>query len=250
MVVSAPVGSLMAANFGLNYPMLFSAVPFLLSTFVALSMKEPGVHSRPSKPNSYLQIARQGLLFFARHKVLRLMALDGVVVSVAAYFVLWLYQPLLRSVGMPIYYFGFVASLLTLVEMMIAANFVRIEHLAGSGQRYLTLTALATGVPFILAAAIPNLASALLLVVIAGGFGLTRLELMNAYMNKVIPSEQRATVLSSISMFRRLVLMIFNPVVGFLADNSLAAALLGVGLLPLLVFFFSPLKQDMLEAQD
>lgn len=65
-------------------------------------------------------------------------------------------------------------------------------------------------------------------------------------MNKFIPSEKRATVLSSISMFRRLALVILNPVVGFSADQSLSAALILVGLLPLAVFFFSPIEQEML----
>jgi len=66
--------------------------------------------------------------------------------------------------------------------------------------------------------------------------------LMTGYMNRLIPSEQRATILSAISMFRRLVLAVANPFVGMLADRSLPVALFIVGLLPLLVFLFSPVE--------
>jgi len=82
----------------------------------------------------------------------------------------------------------------------------------------------------------------------AGGLGLTRLDLLSAYMNKFIPSEQRATILSSISMLRRFLLVVLNPIVGFIADKSLVLALCLMGALSLGVFIFSPLKKEVLEA--
>lgn len=70
---------------------------------------------------------------------------------------------------------------------------------------------------------------------------------MSSYMNKFIPSGERATILSSISMFRRFALVLLNPIIGFTADHSLRAAALVVGLLPLVIFLFSPIEQEMLE---
>ena len=84
----------------------------------------------------------------------------------------------------------------------------------------------------------------------AGGFGLTRLELMFVYMNKFIPSEQRATILSSVSMFKRFVLVMFNPLVGFIADKSLTMALVAIGALSLAVLIFSPLREETLELSN
>jgi MFS family permease len=100
---------------------------------------------------------------------------------------------------------------------------------------------------FLLVAIWPNIITVSLLVIFGGGFGLTRLPLMSSYMNKFIPSEQRATVLSSISMFRRFGLMMLNPLIGFTADHSLRLAALVVALLPLTLFLFSPIEQEMLE---
>lgn len=62
-----------------------------------------------------------------------------------------------------------------------------------------------------------------------------------------IPSEQRATVLSSIAMVSRITLAITGPLMGFMADYSLRGTIFFVGLLPLALFLFSPLKQEMLQ---
>jgi len=93
----------------------------------------------------------------------------------------------------------------------------------------------------------PSFVTVIIMLIFAGGFGLTRIEYANSFMNKHIPSDRRATILSSISMFVRFSLMIFNPIVGLLASKSLALALIFVGALSLLVFFFSPIESEFLE---
>ena len=133
---------------------------------------------------------------------------------------------------------------------MIASNFAFLEKLFGSGKAFLRFSAAITAISFILVAIFPNIITVILFILLAGGFGLTRLELMFAYMNKLIPSEQRATILSSISMFRRFALVFLNPLIGITTDHSLRLALLFVGLLPILVLLFSPIKQEMLEGEN
>ena len=245
--IAAPLGGLIASKLGLNAPMLFSAIPFVLASLVALSIKEPVVREKTLESKRYLDIAKKGFSYFRNHKTLRLLALDAIVVASAAYFVIWLYQPLFLSMKVPVIYFGWFHALMVGIEMLIASNFVRLEKLLGSGKAYLRFTAIITSVAFLITAAFPSIVTVILLIILAGGFGLTRLELMSAYMNRFIPSEQRATVLSSISMFRRFALVLLNPVIGFTADHSLRLALIVVGLLPLLVLFFSPIEQEVLE---
>lgn len=247
--LAAPLGGLIAARFGLNAPMLFTSVSFLIAAAIAWSIKEPAIRQKVSESRRYLDIAKKGIAFLKGHKQLRKLALDAIMVASAAYFVIWLYQPLLIGIDVPIIYFGLVHAGLVGVEMLIAGNFVRLERLFGSGKNYLRFSAVVTGVAFLVTAAFPNIVTICLLIIFAGGFGLTRLELMSAYMNKLIPSGQRATILSSISMLRRFSLVILNPAVGFIADHSLRLALLTVGLLPLVMFFFSPIKKEMLEGK-
>ena len=245
ILIAAPIGGFIASKFGLNAPLLFSSIPFLLAGIVAFTIKEPIIHARISESKRYLDIARKGFIYFYKHETLRLLAIDSVIVASSAYFVIWLYQPLLKNFNIPIFYFGFGHALLVAAEILIASNFGYFEQIFGSGKSFLSFSAIITSISFIIVAIFPSIFTLVLFILFAGGFGITRFELMSSYMNKFIPSEQRATVISSISMFRRFALVILNPVIGFAADRSLGLAFLILGIIPLFVFLFSPIKQKI-----
>lgn len=247
MLISAPIGSVVAVKWGLNFPMVLRAIPVMLAALIAWSIKEPNIHTGPKEQRRYLDIAVKGTMFFLKHKVLRLIAIDAIVVASSAYFVIWLYQPFLELLKIPVAYFGLFHMVLMIAEIIVASLFVRFEKLFGSGKAFIQFTAISTALVFLLVAFIPHIVTLLLLIIIGGGFGLSRIEYMTTYMNKLILSSERATVLSSISMFRRLALVFLNPLVGFTADHSLRVAALVVGLLPLALFFFSPLEKEMLD---
>ncbi len=240
-------GSLIAAKFGLNVPMLATAIPFTLAAIVILTIKEPAIKEKTSKVQNYLDIAKNGISFFYHHKSLKILALDSLVVVVAAYFLVWLYQPMLQNLGVPIFYFGFIRAGMSANQILLSSNFEFLEKTFGSAQAFLKTSALIIGILFLLVAAFPSVLTVLLFVVIGGGLSMSRSTLINVYMNKHIPSEQRATVLSSITMVSRITLAITGPLVGIMADHSLRGTIFIVGLLPLAVFLFSPLKQEVLE---
>jgi MFS family permease len=232
-LVSSLVGSFIAARFGLQAPILFSAIPSIMAACIALSLREPTIHVGPKESRRYLDIAIKGTRYFLSHKKLRQVAADATIVASAAYFVLWLYQPILQSLHVPIQTFGVFHAGLALIQIIIAANFLFFEKKLGGPVNFLRFSAFVTGASFLLVALHPSILSVSIFLLLAGGFGLTRFEYMSSYMNKLIPSSERATVLSSVSMFRRLSLIFLNPVVGFLAEGSLRSAYFFVGLLPL-----------------
>jgi MFS family permease len=238
IMLAAPIGSFMAQRLGINFPMLLTAIPALIAGIVAWSIPEPKIHSKPTEVRNYLKIAKEGFSFFVGHKVLRRMAINAIVVSSAAYFVIWLYQPLMSKLGIPITYFGWAHTLLVLAEIIVAANFVLLTKLFGSTKRFLSFSAWITTVAFFATAIWPSLITLIVFLVIAGGFGLTRIDLMSAHMNRYIESENRATVLSSISMFRRLAQATLNPLVGLIAGLSIPFTFFLVGLIPLFTFLF------------
>lgn len=248
--VAALVGSQIAAVLGLNATMYLSAVPFLLAAIVIFSIREIPAKDSTSESKRYLTIAIKGYSYLKSHMQLKMLAIDATIVACAAYFVIWLYQPLLLSLQVPVAYFGWFNALLIGSEIVISSNFSRLEKIVGSGRRYLKITALIAALAFFTVALFPNVVTVTLLIILAGGFGLTRFELMTTYMNFHIPSAQRATILSAVSMFRRFGLVILNPLVGLTADYSLSLALFGVGLLPLLVFLLSPVSDKILKVPD
>ncbi len=137
---------------------------------------------------------------------------------------------------MPISQLGYYHAGLVLAQIFVSSNFVLLEKIFGF-KKYLKISALLTSVGFFIACIAPNITTAIVFLVLAGGLGLTRFELIYAELNHHLPSETRATILSTISLFHTLFLVFVNPVVGFLADKSLYFALLLVGTLPLLTFF-------------
>lgn len=244
--LAAPLGSLIASHFGLNVPMLATAIPLLVAAVVAWTIHEPKVTQKLKRVNP-LQTAKEGIRFFYSHPKLRVLAMDGIIVASSTYFVVWLYQPLLQQSHVPIAVFGFITPILVGSELAVTHFFPHIEKLLGSSKRYLLLSAAVTAGAFFLVGLVPTIATIVLFLVFAGGFGYTRMDLMTSYMSPFIPSDKRATVLSTISMTRRFWLVLLNPVVGFLADFSLHGVLLMLGLLPLAMVFFSPVEHSVFE---
>ena len=239
-IISAPVGGLIAANYGLNAPMLLTALPALIAAFILLTVKEPAL--KFAKERKYLDIAKRGISSFVRHKVLRSLALNGILVYTGAYFLVWLYQPVLQNIGVAIIYFGFIRALFSLSGMIFTHNLRFTEKLFGSGKNFFNITAVITLISLLLVSMFPNLITVLLAIVLIGGLGQARFTALNSYMNDYIPSEQRATTLSTVSMLNRIVLIVLNPAVGFMADHSLKGAFMFVGALSLVAFVFVPLR--------
>jgi MFS family permease len=247
ILVGTLSGGYIAERYGLNVPTLLSAVPIFIAALIAWSYAEPKTKSLSNEKLNVFKNMKEGYVFLLRHKTLRLLALDTIIVWTAAYFVIWLYQPMLQNIGVAIIYFGLFQALFTAIQIVVSHNFVFLERIFGSAKGYLRFSAIATGLSFILVAIIPSVVTILIFVIFAGGLGLSRRVLMSSYMNNFIPSEKRATVLSSISTFGRLSIAIVNPIVGLIATHSIQYAAFFIGLLPLALFFFSPLEQEMFE---
>lgn len=245
IMVGAPIGSIIAAQFGLNAPMLLVSIPFAIAFLIALSFKEPGVRHREGH-GDYLHVLRGGVAFFRRSRVLKVLAFDMVSIAAVGYFMIWLYQPMLRQAGLGIAYFGLVHVALVASQIWIINNYALLERALGSKKRLVTLGAVMTGVMFIIGGLTNFLPLVLLSIVLGGGFGLSRTPLFISYMNKHIPSAKRATVLSTVSMLRRFALVVVNPLVGLLVDWSLNYALIILGAAAIAFALLSKVEENHL----
>lgn len=232
MMVAAPLGSLIATSWGLNAPQLLTAIPMLIAGAIAWTIPEPRLHTG-SESRRYADIIKQGFKEIAVNPIIRTLAFDSVIVSTAAYFVVWLYQPFMTKLGIPIIYFGLAHAILLISEILVSSNFAFMEKILGSGKSYLRNSALLVTAVFILAAAFPHWISLILLITIGGGVGYTRATYIASIANKHIKSSHRATTLSSIGMLRRLALVPLNPVMGSAAGYSLPLAFIIISLFPL-----------------
>jgi len=245
IMVAAPAGSIIAATFGLRVPMMLMAVPSTIAFIIALSFKEPKI-TQKIESKRYINILRDGVKFLYKNKILKILAADLIFIGTISYFMIWLYQPMLKQSGVGIAYFGTVHAVFVAAEILIMNNFEKLEKILGSKKRLIFFSSAITGAMFILAGLTTFIPLVLLAIIVGAGFGLSRKPLFISYMNKYIPSAKRATVLSSISMFRSFALVVVNPIVGLAVDFSLNYTLIILGVLAVVFSLVSRIKESHL----
>jgi len=219
IISGALFGGVIAAVFGLRAPMLLGAVPAVISGVLALTLTEPSTVARQHAAQSYTQLLRGGIRYFAGHATLRVLALDMVGSASIAWLIIWLYQPQLERVGIDLPLFGTVHAAMCVGQILLLSNIERVEEWVGSKRRYLFVSAVLPGLAYIGLAYTDGVVGVIAAIVIAATVGLSRPVLFIGYMNRHIPSEQRATILSTVSMLRTLTVAVINPLAGWLVDG-------------------------------
>ena len=245
--IGSPVGSIIAATLGVRAPMFLMAIPMLLGSALLLTTSEPK-NFKTAKKESYIKILRDGISFFSGHKILKVLALDLVVVAALAWMMIWLFQPLLKESGVPVLYYGFVHAGFVLAQIFVLNKISQTERLFGGRKNFLFFSTILTGTAFLLSGITKIIPLVLLSIFVIGAFGLTRRPVMDSYVNKYIPTAKRATILSTISMLRGMIIAALYLVVGFAVDRfSLSYTLLAIGGLLVAFAFFSKIEEKMLK---
>lgn len=248
ILIGAVAGSFIAKTLGLRYPMLLQSIPFAIAGFLAFSFKEPRASERQPVVSfrAYRKILSDGVRYFLSNRILKILTLDMVIVFAVSWIIIWFYQALLKNVEVDIAYFGIVHAFMCLAQIFIISNFIRLERWLGAKKRLLFLSAFLTGVLYIMLSFTRSVPLVILGIIFSAGFGLSRGPLFSNYMNKHIPSDKRATVLSTTSMLRTFSIVIGNITAGILADWSIPNTLLILGIFIIIFSLFSKIKEEHL----
>lgn len=180
-----------------------------------------------SESTRYLEVLVEGGSYVWKHPQIRSEVLRGVLVAVSAYYIVWFKVVLLQQIGLSLTIIGWMVTLLMLFELILSNFFDEIDAwLVERGLNYSQLTAWIVVAAFVLVLIEINPVTVFFFVILGGGFGLTRMPYLIAQVSHHIPSEHRATVISSLSMLRRFFYVPLNPLVGWLADQNLRWGLL------------------------
>ncbi len=249
-LIAMPIGSLsggfIAAHFGLKATMTFSMIPLAVAALASFWLQEPAVHKN-SKDETAWKIFKQGFKRIKRSRSLQRIIIDMVILSSIGYFGIWLYQQRLMLLGLEIKYFGMVQTGIIIFEVLFLNLANLLEKWIKSKKRVLTISGLGIGLGFLITGIVTSVSLNIAGFIIATGFGMTYQVLSINYMNKHIPSEQRATILSTASMMRQITIMFINPLIGFGVEGNITIVLLALGLIALLWGIFSPLKEQDLK---
>ncbi len=235
ILTGALLGGVLAKFGGLRLPLLGMIVPFAVSAVFVAMLREPPAGEKSAKV-SYTRILKGGIEFFARHRILKILTLDMVAISSFAFLIIWAYQMLLQDAGVDIIYFGVVHAMMCLAQIMIQQSFSRFEQYLGQKRRLLVATALVAGIGFICLGLTRSAWVIVFLIVATAGFGLSRTPLYISYMNKFIPSDRRATVLSVTSMARNMGIGLANLIAAAVAKWSIRHMMIASGVI---ILFFA-----------
>lgn len=248
ILFGAVTGSFIARYLGLRLPLVLQSIPLAISSLIALTFIEPEMDRDRQAPSlrAYRQILFEGIRYFFKDPILKLLTLDMVVVNALCWLIIWFYQALLKNVGVNIVYFGLVHAAMCIAQILVISQFTRLEQWVGSKKRLLFVSAFLPGLLFILLGFCRSVPVVIFAIVFSSGFGLSRGPLFSNYMNKYIPSDKRATVLSTSSMLRTFSIVLVNLVAGFLTDWSIPYTLVILGVAIVAFSFLSRLREEHL----
>ncbi|MHA1293848.1 MAG: MFS transporter, partial [Promethearchaeota archaeon] len=246
IMISAPIGSILAIYIPIQYIVTLMSIPFLLATLFAILLKEPN-HNLRKESQKYLEIIKSGYRELKNNKILRILAFDLIIIQTAAFFIIWIYQLYLEDLNVPIFFFGFVATGLTLTQIIFSNLISKFESNIKNKKRFLTLYSITPGIAYILLAFIFLTPISIMLLLIVVGFGFTRNIIFVNAINKQIETENRATVLSTISMFQCIIRAIIYPIIGILVMWSLYNTFIILGLTIIIFAIISPVKTEYLK---
>ena len=248
-IIASISGGIIAAKYGIQYPMLLSAIPLIIVGLIILTVNE----SKPTvvkKISDVISTTKEGLLYLKNHKVLRRIVINDVFTYSSAYFLMWLYQPALQKLGLSILFFGFIRAAFSLSGIIFTIDLDKLEKLFGTKERFLIISSLVCSFALILIAIFNSIPLIILAILTLGGIGLARTMVINSMMNQLIRSEIRATVVSGIMMVNTLLYTLMNPLIGYLADHSIRLAFLLIGVIPLMVLLFVPIRKSEVNSNS
>ncbi|MHA1563117.1 MAG: MFS transporter [Promethearchaeota archaeon] len=246
MMIGTILGGIIASFGGLKITMTLSAIPLVLAFPLSFFLKEPTKH-KLSKKESPWRIFQKGFKNMKENKGLRGLIVDMVLLSVIAYYAIWIWQRRLMILNVDISYFGLIHAGMMLIQVILLNLIIPMEKLFGSKKKVIIFTGAGMGAGYILFGISDNIIITIVGMLITVGLGFSRPVLMKNYMQKHIQSEQRATTLSTVSMIRMFLLMILNPVIGILVEMNMVAVLIGLGIVSVIWCFFTPVSEEYLH---
>ncbi len=240
VIISAITASLII-QFGIKNTILFTIIGHGVLLFLAFSMKEPERHKSIEKMpmkkelSQILDIIKRSL---HNKKLLGLFLYSFILFGVSNTIFL-MYQPYLNTTGLPLKFFGFVFAAFSIFTAITALKAHDIEKRLGIFGSLLIM-------PIFLVLSL--IGSSIFFIELGFVFFFFReavrgfiIPVIGDYQNKIVKSEERATVLSIGGMFAKLGLIVISISFGFIADiKGLKITLLFAGIILLLSCIIIP----------
>ena len=230
-------------------PLLLSAIIMLLSAFSALFMVEIKTYEHEEKPSYFNQIKESGVYLKNNRRII------PIVVYSVFFFVFykigfWYYQPYLKSIDIDIKYFGIIVEIFNIVAT-IFARYSDLFIKRTKGKSMILLSILLT-TSFLLMGIFKTKIGFLFICLQQITRGVN-MPIFMKYINKHIPSNKRATIISFNSLVKNLAAAAIMPFAGYVMDHmDIINVNLYTGVIMLIgtVFFYFYLNSRLKKTED
>ncbi|MFW9939269.1 MAG: MFS transporter [Candidatus Thorarchaeota archaeon] len=246
IAISAPIGSIIGAYLSLNLVMSLMFFPFIIATLISLTLKEPNHELEKKKSVNYFNVIKSGFTEFKKNRILRILAFEMIATEVLVSFLIWTYQLYLEAMNFQLILFGFVSTSLTVIQIVFNNLLANMENKYKNKKKFLQFYTIIPGTGFILMAMIYFIPVSIPLILIVIGFGFSRSLIFTKGINKEIKTQNRATVISTISMLASLIRAVLYPFIGYLVIFNLSITFLFLGSLIIILALFSRTKSEYL----
>jgi MFS family permease len=227
--VAGLVGGFLALV-SLRTPFYFEAAVTFFSIPVAMSLVEPARHKLDNSEGSIKSILKIVKYSLHEHAEIRWLIIYSALVTVSTLTMVWFIQPYLKLVGLPLALFGVVWAALQFSVGIFSFYAHKIELFVGRKATLVSLIVL-TVIGYCLLSIFQSIWAIGFILIFYFVRGISY-PVLKDYINRIITSDIRATVLSVTSLVRRLIFSIFGPVIGWISDlYSLSTALMLCGII-------------------
>ncbi|MDP2932906.1 MAG: MFS transporter [bacterium] len=227
--IAAVIGGFLAL-ISLRFPIYIETVIVFLTIPVALALKEPPRHAADSSGGNIRSLFKILKFSLHEHGEVKWLMIYSAVVAASTMVMVWFVQPFLQLVNWPLALFGVAWAALNISTGLFSVAAARIEEILGRRRSLVSLIAL-TALGCFLLAFFQSWWALGLFFIFNFVRGVNNPVLLD-YINRLIPSESRATILSVKALLARLIFAIFGPVIGFISDSySLKTAFLWSGVI-------------------
>ena len=252
LLVQVP-GSILAGyvfEWKAELPMLISGGFMLVAFIIELFFTEVPVYDHEDKP-SYLGQITSSISYTIKHQKVK-----GIIVFSMFFYIFyragfWFFQPYLKSIDIPVIYFGYIFAIFNLIAAITSKYSAQI--VSKTKGKTLMFLGILMVVSFMTLGATHMAIGFILILPQQVARGLYKPVIMKM-LNKNIPSSKRATIISLHSLVQNLAVAITMPAIGRLMDSTdifsvhwIMGSLMIVGLLPLSFYLNKTLGTKMTE---
>ncbi|QIB27323.1 MFS transporter [Caloranaerobacter azorensis] len=215
------VGSIIAGfvyKVNIFLPFYISIGFMLIAAITTLNFIEPSIEGKKGKyGNNYFKQIKESGIYIARHEKIKAIMMFSMIFFIFYRAGFWFFQPYMESVEIPVEYFGIIFFIFNIVAAITSKRCHLIMEKTKS--RTLSFMAFLIIVSFVLLGIIRIWIGVLAILLQQMARGLYR-PVTTKYLNKHIPSDKRATILSFQSLITNIAVAVTLPFMGVLKDST------------------------------